>query len=207
MIGYLEALDTLHTRGVNIDLNDYLFCLMVVNGDDTELAYAASYDTSEFKRKIGTDEEQEYFSSKKQLSEAQMSNQSIKMLCELMEEKRRAEIQKEALNLKDYKFSGEETVQILNNLLKTRIDDMESSSVKDVVSILKALTDQGALEVGDGGFQRHFVQIFPKFNALCVHCNREFEIAKGIGAICPHCGQEYHWSSEENRFYPQPTKL
>lgn len=207
MVGYLEAVSTMHTRGIVIDEKDYIFTLMMVLGESPQNAFALAYDMSEFKKVVGTEDEDAYLSTKKKDAEAMLTQQSIIQLKDLLDESYRAQIQSASLNLTDYHFSGQETVQILNNLLKTRIDDLESSSVKDVVSLLKALSDQGALEMGDGGFSRHFVQISPKFPALCVSCNREFDCYVGLGAKCPHCGQEYRWSEEEQRFYPQPNKL
>lgn len=207
MVGYLESVSTMHTRGVVIDEKDYIFTLMVVLGESPQNAFAFAYDMSEFKKFVGTEDEDAYLSTKKKDADTMLTQQSIIQLKGLLEESYRAQVQADALNLKDFRFSGQETVQILNNLLKTRIDDLESSSVKDVVSLLKALSDQGALEMGDGGFSRHFVQISPKFPALCVACNREFDCYVGLGAKCPHCGQEYRWSEEEQRYYPQPQKL
>lgn len=207
MTGYIEAISTMHTRGVVIDEKDYIFSLLVVLGDEPQNAYAMAYDMDEFKKVIGTEYEESYLISHKKDAENMLTQQNIIQLKDLLSESYRAQIQSASLNLTDYHFSGQETVQILNNLLKTRIDDLESSSVKDVVSLLKALSDQGALEVGDGGFSKHFVQIFPKFQALCTSCSREFDCYAGLGAKCPHCGQQYRWSVEENRFYPQPSKL
>lgn len=207
MVGYIEAISTMHTRGVVIDEKDYIFSLLVVLGDEPQNAYAMAYDMDEFKKVIGTDYEESYLIAHKKDAENMLTQQNIIQLKDLLSESYRAQIQSASLNLTDYHFSGQETVQILNNLLKTRINDLESSSVKDVVSLLKALSDQGALEVGDGGFSKHFVQIFPKFQALCTSCNREFDCYVGLGAKCPHCGQQYRWSVEENRFYPQPSKL
>lgn len=205
-MNYLDIASTMHTRGADIDIKEYLFSLMVTMGEDSETAYAIAFEPSEFWKHLG-EEEGAYLASKKNDAEALLGQQNIKLLRDFMDESYRAEIQSKALNITDYKFSGEETVQILNDLLKSRITDMDTASVKDVVSILKALTEQGALDVGDGGFGRHFVQIFPKFNALCVKCGREFDAQRGLGAKCPHCGQEYRWSEQENRFFPEPSKL
>ena len=207
MIGYLEALNTMHTRGVSIDEKDYKFTLMVVLGETPQVAYGMVYDTSEFRKHIGTEEEEAYLSSKKDVAERTLAQQSIMQLKDVLSEAYRAQIQKASLNLTDYHFSGQETVQILNNLLKTRIDDLETSSVKDVVSLLKALSEQGALEMGDGGFSRHFIQVFPKFTALCISCNREFQTSEGLGCVCPHCGQQYQWVEEQQKFIPSPTRL
>lgn len=205
-MNYLDVATTLHTRGADVSMQDYLFALMITNGEDNETAYCIAYEPDEFKKNIG-DEEGKFLSSKKNDASNILSKQNVKMLLDYMSELHRAEVQNKALNLTDYKFSGEETVQILNSLLKSRIDDMDSASVKDVVGIMKALTEQGALDVGDGGFSKHFVQIYPKFSALCTKCGREFDAQNGLGAKCPHCGQEYRWSEEENRYYPEVTRL
>ena len=205
MVGYLEAVSTMHTRGVVIDEKDYIFTLMVVLGESPQNAFALAYDMSEFKKVIGTDDEDAYLSTKTKDAENMLAQQQIIQLKDLLEESYRAQIQSASLNLTDYHFSGQETVQILNNLLKTRIDDLESSSVKDVVSLLKALSDQGALEMGDGGFSRHFVQIPKKYDCICPRCNHEQYLVEGVDNKCTSCGMVLRW--DNGRFYPQPQKL
>lgn len=203
---YINTASTLHTRGADIDMKEYLFGLMVTNGEDKETAYAIAFEPAEFNRNLGEDEG-EYIASKKQEAETLFNQQNITMMLDYMSDLHRAEIQSKALNLTEYKFSGEETVQILNSLLKSRIEDLDSASVKDVVQLLKALMESGGLDAGDGGFSKHFVQIFPKFSALCTKCGREFDAQRGLGAVCPHCGQQYQWSDEENRYYPNVEHL
>lgn len=207
MVGYLEAVSTMHTRGVAIDEKDYIFTLMVVLKELPQNAFAFAYDMSEFKKVIGTEDEDAYLSTKTKDAENMLAQQQIIQLKELLEESYRAQIQSASLNLTDYHFSGQETVQILNNLLKTRIDDLESSSVKDVVSLLKALSDQGALEMGDGGFSRHFVQIPSKFNILCPQCNREGYAVEGLDFRCEFCGCTAKWDESSKRYWPNLTKL
>lgn len=207
MTGLLEAISTMHTRGVMIDEKDYIFTLMVVLDEQPQNAYALAYDIQEFKKVIGTEHEEAYLSSKQKDAETMLGQQHIVQLKELLSESFRAQVQSSALNLKEYKFSGQETMQILNNLLKSRIDDIDNASVKDVVSVIKTLADQGALDMGDSGFSRHFIQIMPAYNALCINCGREFEAHAGMGVTCPHCGQQYRWSKEESRFYPEIQHL
>lgn len=207
MVGYLESVATMHTRGVAIDEKDYIFTLCVVLGEEPQNAFALAYDLSEFKKVIGTEDEEAYLSTKKKDADNMLTQQSIIQLKDLLEESYRTQVQSTALDLKDFRFTGQEAIQILNNLLKTRIDDLESSSVKDVVGIIKTLSDTGALDTGDSGFSRHFVVVKDKYPALCISCNHEFDIYPGVGAVCPFCSQHYVWSSEENRFFPQPSKL
>ena len=205
-MNYLDTMSSLYTRGVEASWRDYLFSLMITNGEDKESAYALAYEPEAFYKNLG-EGEGEYRASQKSAAEDVERQQGVKEIVGMMEEERRSEIQAKALNLDEYKFSGEDTIKILNSLLKNRVDDLDTASVKDVVQLLKTLTENGALDFGDTGFSRHFVKIFPKYNALCIKCGREFDAQKGLGAVCPHCHQEYRWSQEEQRYYPQPQKL
>ena len=207
MVGYLEAVSTMHTRGVVIDEKDYIFTLMVVLNEPPQNAFAFAYDMSEFKKVIGTEDEDAYLSTKTKDAENMLAQRQIIQLKDWLEEAYRAQVQSASLNLTDYHFSGQETVQILNNLLKTRIDDLESSSVKDVVSLLKALSDQGALEMGDGGFSRHFVQIPNKYNTVCPQCSREGYAVDGLDFRCEFCGHIAKWDESSRRYWPNLQTL
>lgn len=207
MVGYLESVSTMHTRGVVIDEKDYIFTLMVVLNESPQNAFALAYDIGNFKKVIGTEDEDSYLLSKTKDAENMLEQQNIIQLRDFLAESYKTQVQAEALNLKDFKFSGQEAVQILNNLLKTRIDDLESSSVRDVVGIIKTLSETGALDTGDSGFSRHFIIVKDKYPAICATCNHEIDIYPGVGAVCPFCSQHYTWSSEENRFYPSVEHL
>lgn len=207
MVGFLESVSTMHTRGVVIDEKDYIFTLMVVLNESPQNAFALAYDIGNFKKVIGTEDEDSYLLSKTKDAENMLEQQNIIQLRDFLAESYKTQVQAEALNLKDFKFSGQEAVQILNNLLKTRIDDLESSSVRDVVGIIKTLSETGALDTGDSGFSRHFIIVKDKYPAICTTCNHEIDIYPGVGAVCPFCSQHYTWSSEENRFYPSVEHL
>lgn len=206
MLNYLETYNTLFARGVPFDVNEYLFTLQVVLGEDPTTAYAITYGAQDFKKVSGTEEEESYLISLKKTTDTLLSQQEIKQLKEILGEQYRTEVQSKASNLKDFKFSAEETVKMLSNLLHERSSDLESASVRDVISLIKMLAEQGALE-GTDGFQKHFITIHPKFNALCGNCNRELSVFAGIDCTCEHCGQVYRWAEDEQRFYPQPLRL
>lgn len=207
MIEFAEALQTMKTRGLNFNVKEFLFALMVTLKESPQSAFALIYEPDEYIEHIGGEHEEAYLFSKEQKANELLQKQNVSQLKELLDESFMEHVQSNALALKDVRFTGKEAVQILNNLLKTRTDDLESSSVKDVVALLRALSDQGALDMGDGGFSRHFIQINPPFVALCTNCNKEFDAYRGVGAVCPHCHQQYRWSAEEDRFYPEICKL
>lgn len=206
MLNFTETTQILFGRGITFSIEDYLFCLNLVLGEDENVSYALAYDRDGYKKVLGTENEDEYLKTKEQECKVLMQQQSIVQLRQEMDDLYVAEIQGKALNLENYRFTGGQIAQILQNLLHNRVADLDSASTKDVISLIKLLTEQFGLD-GGSDFEKHFIQIFPKFNALCNNCNREFQIASGIGAVCPHCGASYHWDSNSEKFIPQPNKL
>lgn len=206
MLNFTETTQILFGRGITFSIEDYIFCLNLVLGEDENVSYALAYDRAGYKKVLGTEDEEEYLKTKEQECKVLMQQQSIVQLRQEMDDLYVAEIQGKALNLENYRFTGGQIAQILQNLLHNRVADLDSASTKDVISLIKLLTEQFGLD-GGSDFEKHFIQILPKFNALCNNCNREFQIASGIGAVCPHCGASYHWDSNSEKFIPQPTKL
>ena len=86
MTGYLEAVSTMHTRGVVIDEKDYIFTLMVVLGESPQNAFAFAYDMSEFKKVIGTEDEDAYLSTKTKDAENMLAQRQIIQLKDWLEE-------------------------------------------------------------------------------------------------------------------------
>ena len=209
MLSYLDTKTVLFTRGVTFDLKQYLFVAQVVLGEDASTAYAMIYDKKNFVKMTGTDDEKEYLAKFTKDADVMLQQQQCQHLKEYLQDAYQADIQAQASDLKDYKFSGADVQQLLANLLHNRVGDSESlddASVKDVISLIKMMYEQGALDSGDS-FQKHFIQIHDPFNALCMNCNHEFEAHAGIDCICPHCKQVYRWAEDEKRFYPNAAKL
>lgn len=202
---YISTKSTLHTRGINISEKQYLFVLMCVMGEQPEVAYSMMFDTQEFKRAIETEDEEEYLASKKKDAEERLKLQDERQLYDLLQSEYNSELQAKAMNLENFSFTTGQVIQILQNLLHSRAQDIESSSVRDIISLINTLASQGALQSGDN-FGSHFIHIMPKFTSLCI-CGREFDCFAGIDCICPHCKQVYRWSEDEKRFYPSPSKL
>ena len=205
MESYIDIKSTLHTRGIDIDENQYFFVLACVIGERPEVAYGMIYDTKLFKHAIETEDEEEYLSSVRDDAKIRLEQQEEKQLFDLLESDYKAEIQAKAMNMEDYSFTAGQAIQILQNLLHDRASDISSSSAKDIISIINSLAAQGALQSTDN-FDAHFIHIHDKFNALCV-CGREIDVFAGIDCICPHCQQVYKWSEDEKRFFPEPIKL
>lgn len=206
MLSFTETTNTLFSRGITFSIEDYIFCINNVLGENPTVSYAIAYDNVGYKKVLGTEDEIRYLNSKLQECNTMLAQQHIIKLQQELEDLYTTEIQNKALNLENYKFTGGQIAQILQNLLHNRVSDLDSASTKDVISLIKLLTDQFGLD-GGSDFEKHFIQIYPKFNALCTNCNREFQIVEGIGAVCPHCNAAYHWDNIEKRFIPQPNKI
>lgn len=206
MLDYLETTDILHNRNINFNDKQYYFALLVALGEDLGVAYGLSFDKTEFKRAIGTNDEEEYLQKARKEANLISQQQEIEHLLEYLREQYRTDVQKQATNLGDYKFSAEEIVQMLSNLLAKRSENLEEASVRDITALIRELAAQGALEGGDG-FSRHFINVLPHFNALCPNCNREIDVAKGMTCVCPHCGAKFVWVEDEDRFVPNVPKL
>lgn len=207
MISYQDAVERLHTRGISFDLKQYLFVVQVALSEDPSVAYAMVYDTTEFKKKINSEEADEYLSRIRKSADVMLQQQECTHLKDLIEEWKRTEIQSAASNLTTFKYSTEDVANMLSELLRTRSANLEDASVRDIVALIRELNSQGALDGGGNAFARHFVSVYPHMNALCPVCHKETDIAVGMTCYCSRCGAEFLWSEEEQRYYPQIEKL
>lgn len=206
MFDYRDFSDRLHVRGVRFDEKEYIFVAMVCAGEDPAVSYGLVYDTDNFKRNVPSENEEEYLRQIKSRAEVLLQQQECVQLKELIEESIRAEIQQKATDIKQYKFSSQEIVNMLSALLADRSSEISEASVRDIVSLIRELASLGGLS-GSDGFENHFIQIHDAFNALCVNCNKEFSCYPTMDCICPHCHQVYRYSHEEQKYYPSPSHL
>lgn len=206
MLNYLDTKSVLFTRGVSFDLKQYLYVAQVVLGEDKSVAYGMTFDRENFVKAIGSEDEDDYLSKVARDAEIMMQQQECQQLFEVLSDEYQLDIQAKSSTLENYKFSGAEVQQLLANLLHNRSQELDEASVKDILSLIKTMYEQGALDSGDT-FQKHFITIHDKFNALCPNCNHEIDVFAGVDCVCPYCKQAFKWSEEERRFYPQPNKL
>ncbi len=204
MLDYLSTSNQLHTRLVDYTPQEYMFVLQVVLGERQEVAYANTYDTTEFKRNVPSEEEEEYLAQFRQKAQDLIDTQNCRQLKEYLEEEYQIDVQEKASNLQDYRFTGAEVQKLLNNLLHDRSSELSEASVRDILALIKSMYDSGALDSGDN-FQNHFITIPKKYDAICIQCNHEFYATEGIDIKCSNCGQVYKWA--DNRFYPALQKL
>jgi hypothetical protein len=205
MLDYEYTRNTLHARGIKVSVQQYLYVLNVVLGEKPAIAYGIIYDSDALKKALDEEELDRYVSMVKEKADVMLKQQDEIQLLELLQSDYNRDIQEKAMNLENYEFTTGQVVQILQNLLHSRSQDIESSSVRDIISLINTLASQGALS-GSDNFASHFIQIMPKFNAVC-KCGREIDVVRGIDCTCPYCHQFYKWVEEEDRFYPKPDTL
>lgn len=207
MISYQDAVETLHTRGLSFDVKQYLFVVQCALSEDIGVAYGMVYDTANFKKVINTEDADEYIAEQRKHGDVMLQQQECQHLKELVDDWKRTEIQNEASDLKTYKYSSEDVANMLSNLLFERSKSLEDASVRDIVQLIRELNSQGALDGSGNAFSKHFISVLPHMSVLCPVCQRESDIAVGMTCYCSRCGAEFRWSEEEQRYYPQPTKL
>lgn len=206
MLDLLSTQNQLHTRLVDFTLQEYLFVLQVVLGERMEVAYANTFDTVEYQSNVPSAEEEEYLASKRKDAEIMLEQQNCRHLREYLEQEYRSDIQEQASNLSDYRFTGAEVQKLLNNLLRDRSQELSEASVRDILALLKTMYDTGTLDSGDS-FQNHFITIPNKYNTICPQCSREGYAVQGLDFRCQHCGSVAKWDESQHRYFPQLNHL
>lgn len=206
MLNYRDTQNALHTRLLDFSPQEYLFVLLTILGEDPRVAYASVFDAQDFKRNVPSENEEEYLGKKKHEAQVMLEQQQCVHLKEYLEDQYRSEVQSAASTLKDYKFTGGDVQKLLNNLLKDRSEDLSEASVRDILALIKSMYDSGALDSGDA-FEKHFITVPKKYDALCPSCNHELYAVEGLDIVCSNCGTRFRWSEEEQRFYPKMGHL
>lgn len=204
MLNYRDTQNALHTRLVDFSLQEYLFVLQTILGEDPCVAYASVFDGQNFKRNVPSEDEEEYLATKRKDAEIMLDQQNCRQLREYLEQEYRSDIQERASNLSDYRFTGAEVQRLLNNLLRERSQELSEASVRDILALLKTMYETGTLDSGDS-YQNHFITIPKKYDCICPQCNHEQYLVEGVDNKCTSCGMVFRWDNE--RFWPQPQKL
>jgi len=206
MQNFHDTNEVLFQRGLSITMQDYLFVLQIVLGENIGVAYAIAYDQEEYKKVVSTTDEQAYILEKKKDGDVMLQQQHIIQLKDELSEAYRADIQQKALSLEQIEFTAADISALLNKMLASQAKDLDSASIREMLSIIHELINNFGLSSGNDAFAKHFITIQPKFNALC-HCGHEMDIVRGIDCICPHCHQVYQWDEDSQRFFPKPSVL
>lgn len=207
MIKYNDIEQALSARGVFFNMQEYLFALAMIVGEEQSMAYALVFRADTYKKVRESEEEKDFLIQCGKESTMLMQQEYYKKLEDELRYQYKKQIQDLALHLDDIELTSSDVKKVLASFLRDRIDDPTSASVKELVDLLKMYQPYLPDDASATDFQRHFIQVHEPYNALCNNCNREMSAYKGLSCVCEHCGQRYVWDVNEDRFYPQPSKL
>ena len=203
---FSDTTETMFHRGLVFSIQDYAFVTFIVLGEDIPVSYALAYKQKEYKQVLGTEHEAEFLQKIKDDADTLLQRQNISQLKDELSESYRADIQQKALSLEQIEFTAADISALLNKMLASQAKDLDSASIKEMLSIIHELVNNFGLSSGNDAFAKHFITIQPKFNALC-KCGHEMDIVRGLDCICPHCRTVYRWSEDEERYYPSYLTL
>lgn len=204
---YNDIEQMLSSRGVFFNAQEYLFALALVAGEEPKIAYAIVFSNETYRKVKESEEEKEFLAQCGKDATHIQQQEYFKKLMEELQYQYKKQIQDFALHLDDIELTSSDVKKVLASFLRDRIDDPTSASVKELVDLLKMYQPYLPDDASASDFQRHFIQVHEPYNALCNNCNREISAYKGLSCVCEHCGQRYVWDVNEDRFYPQPSKL
>lgn len=207
MIKYQEIEQTLNARGVFFSVDEYLFALCVILDEQQDIAYAMIFKKDEYASVKGTEKEKEFLQSCVRDCANVMQQQHVVQLIDELKYRYGKAVQDAALNLDDIELTSSDVKKVLASFLRNRIDDPSSASVKELVDLLRMYQPYLPDDASATDFQRHFIQVHEPYNALCNECNKEISAYKGLSCACEHCGARYIWSNDDERFYPEPTRI
>ena len=94
-------------------------------------------------------------------------------------------------------------IQALAKFLKEKYKDIDAADAKDLLNAIKIYVDKfgDSGEDGVAKFNRHFIQVYPPYNAVCPNCGKEIDLPRGVNSKCKHCDHQFVWSEEKERYY------
>lgn len=191
------------TRGVeNLSPLDYSFALLVSIGIDKAQAYMATIKGKDYERK--TEDQLLRFKEKCALEAAELVEQpDIKSTIKVLAEDYQKAVKYEALDLEDVDFNAEDLRKILAKFLRSKYTDIDAADAKDLLNAIKIYVDKFG-DTGDDGiakFNKHFIQVYPPYNAVCPNCGREIDLPRGVNSKCKHCEHPFVWNEDKERYF------
>lgn len=191
------------TRGVdNLSPLDYSFSLMVAIGIDKAQAYMVTIKGKNYEGK--TEEQLIKFKEKCSLEAAELVERpDIKDTIKVLSEDYQKAIKYEALDLEDVDFNAEDLRKILAKFLRSKYTDIDAADAKDLLNAIKIYVDKFG-DTGDDGiakFNKHFIQVYPPYNAVCPECGREIDLPRGVNSKCKHCEHQFVWNEDKDRYF------
>lgn len=203
MLNFTETIDIMKQRGVeNMTPLEYSFALMIAVGIDRTQAYMATIKGKEYEKK--NQEQLLRFKEKCEKDACDMfENPDIKKIISVLSEDYQKAIKYEALSLDEVDFNSEDLRKILAKFLKEKYKDIDAADAKDLLNAIKIYVDKFG-DTGDDGmvkFNKHFIQVYPPYNAVCPNCGREIDLPRGVNSKCKYCEHQFIWNEDKERYY------
>jgi hypothetical protein len=203
MINYIETRETLSARGIEFTPKDFVYAFMCAIGMRSDNAYVIAFKDREIEKGEKEHDDAMNIISEKYKDESgnYAAQDRIKKLIEYLEEGHRRLLQEQTVHFDKIDLTANDLKNVLGKLLKDRYDDIEKSSAKEMIDIIKVFADKFVTEDDTSKtFQKHFIQIFEPFNCVCTECGREFSLAPNVTTICPNCHHVYTYDKETKKF-------
>lgn len=200
MVNYFEIKEAMNCRGIEFTPLQFTFAFLVAIGMPAKDAYLVSIKGKEYE-KSKDDKIDELKEKCAEESAILMEREGIRHLIEYLKQGHNRLIQEEALHFNDVEFTSEDLKKILTKLLKTKYDELEDTPAKEIIDLIKLFVDKFApIDDTAEKFAKHFIQVYPPYNAVCAECGKEFDLAPNLSCYCPHCHHLYTFDKENNKF-------
>lgn len=203
MVNYEQTKSLMKSRGVdNLSPLDFSFSLMVAIGINEIQSYMVTIRGKEYEKK--TEEQIPKFRERCSLEVTDyLERADIKETIRFLRTEHDRNIKDTALQLEDIDFNAEDLRKILAKFLKEKYKDIDAADAKDLLNAIKIYVDKfgDSGEDGVAKFNRHFIQVYPPYNAVCPNCGKEIDLPRGVNSKCKHCDRQFVWSEEKERYY------
>jgi len=201
MIDYKKIKESLNNRGVKFTPIEYSFAIMVGIGLDKYQSYLTTIKAKELEKCKNEGDADKLLESIKSECDGLLINTSLKEVVNCIKSLYKMKLQSDMLNLEDVELSKNDIKKIITTLLKNRTDNIDGSSAKEIIELIKTYLNNFATSDNlSEEFNRTFIQVIPPYNAVCSNCNKEFSLPPNVSGICPHCGQKYIYDQEKDKF-------
>lgn len=203
MLNFDNTRQLMKTRGVdNLAPLEYSFALMVAIGIDKVQSYMVTMRGKDYEKK--SEDQLVKFKEKCSMEAVElMERPDIKSTIQVLSEDYQKAVKYEALDLEEVDFNAEDLRKILAKFLRSKYTDIDAADAKDLLNAIKIYVDKFG-DTGDDGmakFNKHFIQVYPPYNAVCTNCGREIDLPRGVNSKCKYCEHQFIWNEDKERYY------
>lgn len=202
MINYKKTKETMSARGIEFTNAQFSFALMVAVGIDKYDAYKIAIKNDDFSN-VKKDKFNEFEDKCKKECDISIQQQNITQLINFLKEKYEYQITEYVSNPQNVEITPKMLKNLIGRMVKKANDNFETTSFKEMTDAVNSYIKFFNPDIEDDNdlqFNKHFITVYPSYNAICCNCNKEFDLPANVTSVCPHCGHKYLWD-EEKKIY------